>query len=92
MGLPGVPRRAFSFCFHAAVICHTNKEDKNMERNDFIDLLKNKKYQVTEENGIVFVIAKREQYKSVISEIAELVREKDYRGSFGVRMQQEEKG
>ena len=54
--------------------------------------MKNKKYQVTEENGIVFVIAKREQYKSVISEIAELVREKDYRGSFGVRMQQEEKG
>ena len=28
MGLPGVPRRAFSFCFQAAVICHTNKEEK----------------------------------------------------------------
>lgn len=63
-----------------------------MERNAFIELLKNKKYQVTEENGIVFVVANKDQYKAVISEVAELVREKDYRGSFGVRMRQEAKG
>lgn len=63
-----------------------------MKRNDFIELLKRKKYQVTEENGIVFVIAERKQYKSVISEIAELVREKDYRGSYGVKMRQEAEG
>ena len=30
-----------------------------MKRNDFIELLKRKKYQVTEENGIVFVIAEQ---------------------------------
>ena len=67
------------------------EKEKPLEKDKFIKLLKEQDWNVTDENGVVLVLAKKEDYPRAYSQIEKLAEQSGYKASFGVRQKQSSK-